>query len=60
MQILPSEEAGGFRYIKARRPDLYADIIGQVHESEQKVVWFHADHPQHPTFDYGKTNRINT
>lgn len=32
-------DAGGYRYIKARRPDLYGDIIGQPHESEQKVVW---------------------
>lgn len=32
-------QAGGYRYIKARRPELYKDIIGQEHESEQKVVW---------------------
>ncbi len=32
-------QAGGYRYIKARRPDLYADIIGKAHESEQTVVW---------------------
>jgi predicted amidohydrolase len=32
-------QAGGHRYIKARRPELYRDIIGQNHESEQKVVW---------------------
>ncbi|HEX2974507.1 MAG TPA: nitrilase family protein [Bacteroidales bacterium] len=31
--------AGGHRYINARRPDLYAGIIGQPHKSEQKVVW---------------------
>lgn len=31
--------AGGYRYIKARRPELYRDIIGQPHHSEQKVVW---------------------
>jgi len=30
---------GGHRYIMARRPGLYKDIIGQAHESEQKVVW---------------------
>ncbi len=35
--------AGGNRYIKARRPVLYRDIIGQNHESEQKVVWLHTD-----------------
>lgn len=32
-------EAGGHRYIKARRPELYRDIIGKEHQSEQKVVW---------------------
>jgi len=32
-------QAGGFRYIQARRPELYRDIIGQEHQSEQKVVW---------------------
>ena len=32
-------QAGGYRYIKARRPELYRDIIGQEHTSEQKVVW---------------------
>ena len=32
-------QAGGFRYIKARRPDLYRDIIGQAHTPEQKVIW---------------------
>jgi predicted amidohydrolase len=32
-------QAGGYRYIKARRPDLYRDIIGTEHLSEQKVVW---------------------
>ncbi|SHK13119.1 nitrilase family protein [Chryseobacterium polytrichastri] len=32
-------QAGGHRYIKARRPDLYKDIIGEDHLSEQKVVW---------------------
>jgi predicted amidohydrolase len=35
--------AGGTRYIKARRPDLYKDIIGQPHHSEQKVVWLKND-----------------
>ena len=32
-------QAGGFRYRNARRPDLYAEIIGQPHESVQKVAW---------------------
>jgi predicted amidohydrolase len=31
--------AGGSRYIKARRPELYKDIIGGKHESKQQVVW---------------------
>jgi predicted amidohydrolase len=33
------ELAGGHRYIKARRPDLYKNIIGKDHNPEQKVVW---------------------
>lgn len=32
-------QAGGYRYIKARRPELYRDIIGQEHQAEQKVAW---------------------
>lgn len=32
-------QAGGHRYLKARRPDLYRDIIGQTHTPEQKVIW---------------------
>jgi predicted amidohydrolase len=36
-------QAGGYRYINARRPELYKDIIGQPHQSEQKVVWLNAD-----------------
>ena len=35
-------DAGGHRYIKARRPELYRDIIGQDHKSEQSVVWLNA------------------
>ncbi len=34
-------QAGGHRYTKARRPELYRDIIGQPNVSEQKVVWLH-------------------
>ncbi|CAI2766267.1 nitrilase family protein [Flavobacterium collinsii] len=44
--ILTSEkctQAGGNRYIKARRPELYRDIIGQEHQSEQNVVWLDAN-----------------
>lgn len=36
-------QAGGYRYKKARRPDLYRDIIGQEHTSEQKVIWLNMD-----------------
>jgi predicted amidohydrolase len=32
-------QAGGHRYKKARRPDLYRDIIGKDHNPVQKVVW---------------------
>jgi predicted amidohydrolase len=32
-------QAGGYRYLKARRPDLYRDIIGQSHSPEQNVIW---------------------
>jgi predicted amidohydrolase len=31
--------AGGYRYTKARRPELYSEIIGKDHASEQKVAW---------------------
>jgi predicted amidohydrolase len=33
------QRAGGHRYIQARRPELYRDIIGQRHTSEQRVIW---------------------
>lgn len=36
-------QAGGYRYIKARRPDLYRDIIGQPHKSEQIVSWLNRE-----------------
>jgi len=39
-------EAGGHRYIEARRPELYRDIIGQNHKSEQKVAWLNAEERQ--------------
>jgi predicted amidohydrolase len=32
-------QAGGYRYIKARRPDLYREILGQAHTPQQKVSW---------------------
>lgn len=31
--------AGGFRYRRARRPELYKAILDQPNESEQKVAW---------------------
>jgi predicted amidohydrolase len=36
-------QAGGYRYIKARRPGLYRDIVGQDHQPHQKVVWLNSD-----------------
>jgi hypothetical protein len=36
-------KAGGYRYKKARKPELYRDIIGQPNVSEQKVVWMSSD-----------------
>ncbi|MFV0265922.1 MAG: nitrilase family protein [Draconibacterium sp.] len=36
-------QAGGYRYIQARRPELYKHIIGQNHVPEQKVVWLKSD-----------------
>lgn len=32
-------QAGGYRYLKARKPELYGEILAQEHRSEQKVVW---------------------
>lgn len=34
--------AGGYRYRNARRPELYADILGQEHASTTKPVWMKA------------------
>jgi len=36
-------DAGGSRYIKARKPELYHDIIGKPHHSNQKVIWMKND-----------------
>lgn len=33
------DQAGGSRYLKARKPELYGDIIAAPHHSEQKVIW---------------------
>ena len=35
--------AGGFRYRKARKPALYAGIIGQPHNAELKVAWLNKE-----------------
>lgn len=35
-------QAGGSRYRKARRPELYGDILSQPHVAEQNVVWMKA------------------
>lgn len=32
-------DAGGYRYLQARRPDLYRDILGSAHQPLQKVIW---------------------
>lgn len=32
-------QAGGARYVKARRPDLYRDIFGKEHKPVQNVAW---------------------
>lgn len=40
-QLTPEKltQAGGYRYIKARKPELYGSILGQTHQSVQNVVW---------------------
>jgi predicted amidohydrolase len=35
-------QAGGYRYIKARRPELYKHILGAVHKPEQTVIWLNS------------------
>jgi predicted amidohydrolase len=36
-------DAGGYRYINARKPELYGDIIARPHKSVQKVVWMNTE-----------------
>jgi predicted amidohydrolase len=36
-------EAGGYRYKKARRPELYGDIISKAHKAELHVVWLNKE-----------------
>ncbi|HEY2721551.1 MAG TPA: nitrilase-related carbon-nitrogen hydrolase, partial [Chitinophagaceae bacterium] len=37
------KKAGGYRYKKARRPELYSEIISRPHIAEQKVVWLETE-----------------
>lgn len=37
------KQAGGYRYTRARRPELYRNILGQEHQAELNVVWLNAD-----------------
>ena len=39
-------EAGGSRYLKARRPELYSKIIGANHTSETKPIWLEENDPR--------------
>ena len=32
-------QAGGYRYMQARKPELYGDIIGKSHQTELQVAW---------------------
>jgi predicted amidohydrolase len=36
-------QAGGYRYLAARRPQLYKDIIGANHSPQQVVSWIEAE-----------------
>ena len=36
-------QAGGFRYLNARRPGLYGEILTKEHKPEQKVAWLQKD-----------------
>ncbi len=40
------KQAGGFRYTKARRPELYKDIIGRDHVAELKISWLNPNNDQ--------------
>ena len=37
------KQAGGYRYTRARRPELYRNILGQEHQAELNIVWLNAD-----------------
>jgi hypothetical protein len=36
------ERAGGHRYLLARKPELYRDVLGQDNKSQQNVSWLNA------------------
>jgi predicted amidohydrolase len=40
------ELAGGYRYKKARRPELYGEILGASHHAQLKVEWMKGDRPE--------------
>jgi len=40
------ELAGGYRYRKARRPELYGHIIGKPHDSSTKVDWMYQNNTE--------------
>jgi predicted amidohydrolase len=39
-------QSGGYRYLQARRPELYRDIVGKPHKSEQVVSWLNMKNKQ--------------
>jgi predicted amidohydrolase len=39
-------QAGGYRYKKARRPDLYSSILSKPHHPEQQVIWMEKEKTQ--------------
>jgi len=39
-------KAGGYRYREARKPELYRDVIGKDHQSNQKVAWISTEEKQ--------------
>jgi predicted amidohydrolase len=36
-------QAGGYRYMRARRPELYGKILAENHQSTLKVEWMKPD-----------------
>jgi predicted amidohydrolase len=40
-------KSGGHRYRQARKPELYNQILGAPHRSEQQVVWMRPQHSDH-------------